>query len=58
MYLDRIKAYNGSCVDQPQGILGPFTTIKHAGQLNALITLNLGRPAACRWASTRARRGA
>ncbi len=44
MYLDRIKAYNGSCVDQPQGILGPFTTIKHAGQLNALITLNL-RPA-------------
>src|SRR5580704_8901733 len=44
LYLARIKAYNGSCVDQPQGILGPFTTIKHAGQINALITLNL-RPA-------------
>ena len=41
LYLARIKAYNGSCVDQPQGILGPFTTIKHAGQINALITLNL-----------------
>jgi len=44
LYLDRIKAYNGPCVNQPEGILGPFTTIKHAGQLNALITLNL-RPA-------------
>jgi amidase len=44
LYLDRIKAYNGTCVDQPQGILGPFTPIKHAGQINALITLNL-RPA-------------
>jgi Asp-tRNA(Asn)/Glu-tRNA(Gln) amidotransferase A subunit family amidase len=44
LYLDRIKAYDGPCVDQPQGILGPFTTIKHAGQINALITLNL-RPA-------------
>lgn len=45
LYLNRIKAYDGACVDQPQGILGPFTTIKHAGQINALITLNL-RPAA------------
>ena len=44
LYLDRIKAYDGPCVDQPQGALGPFTTIKHAGQINALITLNL-RPA-------------
>jgi amidase len=44
LYLNRIKAYDGPCVDQPQGILGSFTTIKHAGQLNALITLNL-RPA-------------
>jgi amidase len=44
LYLNRIKAYNGPCVDQPHGILGPFTTIKHAGQINALITLNL-RPA-------------
>jgi Asp-tRNA(Asn)/Glu-tRNA(Gln) amidotransferase A subunit family amidase len=44
LYLNRIKAYDGPCVSQPEGILGPFTTIKHAGQLNALITVNL-RPA-------------
>ena len=44
LYLNRIKTYDGPCVNQPQGILGPFTTIKRAGQLNALITLNL-RPA-------------
>jgi len=44
MYLARIKAYNGTCVDQPQGILGPITTIPNAGQVNALMTLNL-RPA-------------
>jgi len=41
LYLDRIRAYNGACVDQPVGVLGPFTTIKHARQINALITLNL-----------------
>ncbi len=45
LYLARIKAYNGTCVSQPKGILGPVSTIPHAGQLNALITLNL-RPAA------------
>jgi Asp-tRNA(Asn)/Glu-tRNA(Gln) amidotransferase A subunit family amidase len=45
LYLKRIKAYDGPCVAQPQGILGPFTTIPHAGQINALITVNL-RPAA------------
>ncbi len=44
-YLKRIKAYNGTCVNEPQGILGPITTIPHAGQINALSTLNL-RPAA------------
>jgi amidase len=44
LYLKRIKAYNGTCVNQPQGILGPITTIPHAGQINALATLNL-RPA-------------
>ena len=44
LYLNRIKAYDGPCVNQPEGLLGPFTTIKHAGQINALITLNL-RPA-------------
>src|SRR6185436_15727799 len=44
LYLKRVKAYNGTCVNEPQGILGPITTIPHAGQLNALSTLNL-RPA-------------
>jgi Asp-tRNA(Asn)/Glu-tRNA(Gln) amidotransferase A subunit family amidase len=44
-YLRRIKAYNGTCVNEPQGRLGPITTIPHAGQINALSTLNL-RPAA------------
>src|SRR5438128_3364797 len=43
LYLNRIKAYNGSCVNQPDGILGlgPITPIKNARQLNALMTLNL-----------------
>lgn len=44
LYLARIQAYNGRCVDEPQGILGPIATIKNAGRINALITLNL-RPA-------------
>jgi Asp-tRNA(Asn)/Glu-tRNA(Gln) amidotransferase A subunit family amidase len=44
-YLKRIKAYNGTCVNEPKGILGPITTIAHAKQINALATLNL-RPAA------------
>jgi amidase len=43
-YLARIRAYNGTCVTQPVGLLGPISTIEHAGQLNALGTLNL-RPA-------------
>lgn len=41
LYLDRIKAFNGVCVNQPEGILGPVSTIPNAGQLNALQTLNL-----------------
>src|SRR5262245_22408206 len=41
LYLRRIKAYNGTCVDEPQGILGPVTTKAKAGQINALSTLNL-----------------
>ncbi|WP_051278654.1 amidase family protein [Solimonas flava] len=45
LYLQRIKAYNGSCVKEPQGLLGPIETIPNAGQINALSTLNL-RPAA------------
>jgi Asp-tRNA(Asn)/Glu-tRNA(Gln) amidotransferase A subunit family amidase len=45
MYLTRIKAYNGTCVKEPKGSLGPVTTIPNAGQINAISTLNL-RPAA------------
>jgi amidase len=41
LYLARIKAYNGTCVSQPNGLLGSITPIPHAGQLNALGTLNL-----------------
>ena len=48
-YLKRIKAYNGTCVNEPQGILGPVTTIPHAGQINALSTLNLRPAARERW---------
>src|SRR5882672_9079269 len=46
LYLNRIKAYNGTCVNLPDGVLGagPITPIKHAHKLNALMTLNL-RPA-------------
>src|SRR2546426_10846409 len=42
-YLSRIKAYNGTCVNQPDGVLGlgPITPIKNAHQLNALMTFNL-----------------
>jgi Asp-tRNA(Asn)/Glu-tRNA(Gln) amidotransferase A subunit family amidase len=48
-YLQRIKAYNGTCVNEPQGILGPVTTIPRAGQINALSTLNLRPAARERW---------
>ena len=48
-YLRRIKAYNGTCVNEPQGILGPVTTIPKAGQINALSTLNLRPAARERW---------
>jgi amidase len=41
LYLNRIKAYNGTCVNQPDGVLGTITPIKNAHQLNALMTLNL-----------------
>jgi amidase len=43
LYLARIKAYNGTCVEQPDGPLGagPIKPIKNAHQLNALMTLNL-----------------
>ena len=40
-YLARIRAYNGTCVEQPAGRLGPIAPIANAGQINALSTLNL-----------------
>lgn len=49
LYLKRIKAYNGTCVSQPKGILGPITTIADAGQINALVTLNLRPKALKQW---------
>src|ERR1043166_3970670 len=49
MYLARIKAYNGTCVNEPQGILGPVSPIPHAGALNALMTLNLRPVARTKW---------
>lgn len=45
LYLDRIKAYNGTCVEQPDGLRGVIKPILNAGQINALSTLNL-RPQA------------
>ena len=41
LYLNRINAYNGTCVNQPDAVLGTITPIKNAHQLNALMTLNL-----------------
>lgn len=49
LYLKRIKAYNGTCVAEPKGILGPITTIPNAGQLNALQTLNLRPKTLKKW---------
>jgi amidase len=48
-YLKRIQAYNGTCVNEPKGILGPVTTIAKAGQINALSTLNLRPRARATW---------
>src|SRR5262249_40599573 len=48
-YVARIKAFNGTCVSQPQGILGPVSPIANAGQINALITLNLRPAARAKW---------
>ncbi|PYS27690.1 MAG: amidase [Acidobacteria bacterium] len=46
LYLNRIKTYNVTCVNQPDGISGsgPIAPIKNARQLNALMTLNLRPP--------------
>jgi amidase len=48
-YLARIKAYNGTCVNEPEGMLGPISTIPHAGKLNALTTLNLRPKSRAAW---------
>jgi len=47
LYLTRIKAYNGTAVKEPDGILGVIETIPHSGKINSLGTLNL-RPATLR----------
>ena len=44
LYLERIRAYNGRCVNEPNGVLGAVTPIPGVRSLNALITINL-RPA-------------
>jgi amidase len=49
LYLQRIKAYNGTCVKEPQGMLGVIETIPRAGQLNALSTLNLRPESRSKW---------
>ena len=49
LYLARIKAFNGTCVEEPEGILGPIKTVPDAGQLNALQTLNLRPTARAHW---------
>ena len=49
LYLKRIKAYNGTCVNQPEGELGPVTPIPNAGKINALQTLNLRPETRKKW---------
>jgi amidase len=48
-YLVRIKAYNGTCVKEPNGMLGRIETIPNAGQINALATLNLRPTTRAEW---------
>lgn len=48
-YLARIQAYDGTCVRQPEGLLGPIETIPNAGQLNSLGTINLRPKARKAW---------
>lgn len=49
LYLERIRAYNGTCVNEPDGILGPISMIPDAGKVNALMTLNLRPKARIAW---------
>ena len=44
LYLERIQTFEGTCVNQPEGLLGAISTIPNADKLNAFTTLNL-RPA-------------
>lgn len=48
-YLARIKAYNGTAVREPEGILGVIETIPRAGKINALGTLNLRPSSREKW---------
>lgn len=48
-YLARIKAYNGVCVNEPQGVLGPVTPLPGVKSINALMTLNLRPSARKQW---------
>jgi Asp-tRNA(Asn)/Glu-tRNA(Gln) amidotransferase A subunit family amidase len=48
-YLDRIRAYNGACVREPEGLLGRIETIPNARRINALQTLNLRPKARAEW---------
>ena len=48
-YLTRIAAYNGTCVKEPDGLLGRVETIPNAGQINALQTLNLRPATRAKW---------
>src|SRR5262245_40227069 len=48
-YLARVKAYNGTCVKEPNGMLGRIETIPNAGQINALATLNLRPASRAKW---------
>ena len=37
LYLERFRAYNGRCVNEPNGVLGPVTPFPGVRSLNALI---------------------
>ena len=52
-YLQRIRAYNGTCVNEPDGILGVISTIPHARQINALSTLDLRPATRAKWSFDR-----
>src|SRR5438046_9579100 len=43
LYLNRIKTYNGTCVNQPDGVLGlgPITHIKNGSTLHDPLSLHL-----------------